>query len=96
MSAEKKKLGRPLKPEMERKIAPLNIRCTPLMRARIEAAAAQSGRSMAAEATYRMEMGLLHDDISALLHSIAGALVGPDELASILDELKNSPKETVQ
>ena len=51
----------------EGKRVPLNMRTTKVMRVRLEAAAAESGRSLAAEVEHRLEQSFASSDVIKLL-----------------------------
>tara|TARA_R110002110_G_scaffold96991_1_gene249456 strand:- start:38 stop:451 length:414 start_codon:yes stop_codon:yes gene_type:complete len=62
-----KKRGRPALPLNEVKKAPLNMRTTPEVRNRLEAAAAQTGRSLTHEVEFRLERSFLFEDALSLI-----------------------------
>lgn len=72
----KRKPGRPKLPKGEGKKTPLNMRTTQQLRARLERAAAESGRSLVHEVEHRLERTFITEDF-------LGAL-GADEKAGAL------------
>ena len=56
-------MGRKPKPEGEAKRVPLGMRTTPLVRQRLEEAAARSGRSLAQEVELRLERSFEFEDL---------------------------------
>jgi hypothetical protein len=61
----------------EGKRHPLNMRTTAELRAKIEAAAAASGRSLVQEVEYRLERSFLADEVRAAVAEAMRPAVGP-------------------
>ena len=63
---KKSKMGRPPLPPGEGKRMPLNMRTTREVRAKLELAAADSGRSLVQEVEHRLEQSFEQDRIALL------------------------------
>jgi hypothetical protein len=63
MSTSAKRIGRPVKAPARGKRAPLSLLVTPKLKRRVEKAAQDNGRTMAAEAEALIEQGLAVTDV---------------------------------
>jgi hypothetical protein len=83
-----KRMGRPPKPPTPGKMAPLSVRITAGLKARVQAAAEANGRSFSAEVESRLEDSFNKDSAEAMMEEVRASRRQMDDMmAEIRDQL---------